>query len=119
MKSWKTTLAQKHDEWIEVMMQVSLCGDFFLSDNWPEVDDIFGSYILDSRAASEFRYDNALNKLVALELVVDGASTMAFHTAGQALAGDAEYGQVGNPGYQGRLMKLASWIDLDSKVTVR
>lgn len=84
------------------------------------LDDIFGSYILDSRPSSEFHYENAKNKLVNLELNADEVPNIIFTTPGDELAGKAGHGQVelAGLGRQGRLMRLASWIDLQSRLTV-
>jgi hypothetical protein len=46
---------------------------------------------------------------------MDGAPNIMFTTPGDDLVGDAGYRQGGR---QGQLMKLAGWIDLDSKLTV-
>jgi DNA mismatch repair protein MSH5 len=79
-----------------------------------------GSYILDSRPSSEFYYENAKNKLVNLELSADEAPNIVFTTPGDELTGKATLGQVdlAGLGRQGRLMRLAGWIDLDSRLTV-
>lgn len=81
-------------------------------------DDIFGSYILDSRPSSDFYYEAAKNKLVNLELLADENTNVIFNTAGDELIGDG-YADQGGIGRQGKLMRLAGWIDLDSRVTVR
>lgn len=51
---------------------------------------------------------------------MDEAPKIIFRTAGEDVIGDAAYGQDpgGGNGRQGRLMKLAGLIDLDSKLTV-
>jgi DNA mismatch repair protein MSH5 len=92
----------------------------YWSDN-RVLDDIFGSYVLDSRPSSEFHYENAKNKLVNLELSADEVPTIIFTTPGDELIGKAANGQVelAGLGRQGRLMRLAGWIDLDSRLTVR
>jgi hypothetical protein len=107
---------------IEETKQVSL--DLFVC--WvrltaPVLDDIFGSYILDSRPSSEFQYENAKNKLVNLELSADEVPNIIFTTPGDELTGKAADGQVklAGLGRQGRLMRLAAWIDLDSRLTVQ
>lgn len=84
-------------------------------------DDVFGSYILDSRPSSEFNYENAKNKLVNLELSVDETPNIIFTTPGDDLTGKAGEGQIALAGLgrQGRLMRLAGWIDLESRLTVR
>jgi hypothetical protein len=85
------------------------------------VDDLVGSYVLDIRQAADFRYDIAKEKLAALELNEDDASKVIFRTAGDDAAGDAMYGHAQRAGAskKGRLLKLASRIDLSSYLTVR
>jgi DNA mismatch repair protein MSH5 len=82
-------------------------------------DDIFGSYVLDSLPSSDFNYAAAKNRLINLELNVDEAPKVIFTTPGEQLIGDAAYGQAaqGGTGRKGRLIRLAGWIDLDSKLT--
>lgn len=83
-------------------------------------DDVFGSYILDSRASVEFNDAKAKDKLINLELSADEALNITFTTSGDdAVRGLAHDDRTsGSMGRQGRLLRLASWIDLDSKVTV-
>lgn len=75
---------------------------------------MYGSYVLDSRPSSEFRYEAAKDKLVNLELYFDRAASMAFITPTDRAMGDFD----GGNGRQGQLMKLAGHIDLDSFLTV-
>ena len=84
-----------------------------------ELDDIFGSYVLNALPSGEFSYEAAKNKLVNLELSTDEAPNIIFTAPGDELAGDP-YGQgdQGCMGRQGRLMRLASSIDLNSRLTV-
>ena len=79
-------------------------------------DDVFGSYILDSRPSSEFRYDTAKDKLVNLELGEDRPPSMILTTPGDEL--EATYGEGSLGGRQGRLMRLAGRVDLGSKLSV-
>lgn len=80
---------------------------------------MFGSYILDSQPSSDFRVDQAKNKLVGLELGADQSPNVVFAIPGEDMAGEAIRGEHGGTGRQGRLMRLAGWIDLDSSLTVR
>jgi DNA mismatch repair protein MSH5 len=82
------------------------------------VDDIFGSYILDSRPASEFYYDSAKNKLINLDLNVDEAINMVFTTPGIEMTED-RYADQGGTGRQGKVLRLGGRVDLESKLTVR
>ncbi|KAI9051038.1 hypothetical protein LZ554_005146 [Drepanopeziza brunnea f. sp. 'monogermtubi'] len=77
-----------------------------------EANDIFGAYVLDARPSPEFSSEGAKSKLVGLDLAADDGLNIAFTTPGDAMIGDASMGR------QGRLMRLAGWIDLDSEVTI-
>lgn len=77
-------------------------------------DDVFGSYILDSRPSAEFRYDAAKNKLVHLDFSVDEPTRMVFTTPGDNMGDQLESGT----GRQGRLLRLAGLVDLESRITV-
>jgi DNA mismatch repair protein MSH5 len=84
-------------------------------------DDIFGSYALNSRPSSDFNYVAAKNKLVNLELSANGTPSIIFTSPGEELTGGraCDHAHPGSIGRQGRLMRLAGWIDLDSKLTAR
>jgi DNA mismatch repair protein MSH5 len=77
------------------------------------LDDIFGSYVLNARPSGDFNYEAAINKLVNLDLNADYAPKIVFRTPEDDLVSD----QV-SMSRQGRLMRLAGWIDLDSRLTV-
>jgi DNA mismatch repair protein MSH5 len=79
---------------------------------------VFGSYVLDSQPSADFRFDQAKNKLVGLELGADDAPNIVFVIPGEDMAGEAIRGEHGGTGRQGRLMRLAGWMDLDSSLTV-
>lgn len=78
-------------------------------------DDVFGSYILDVRASGEFSEAKAKDKLIDLELSVDDNPNIVFTTAADAAGGLADDGVTGK---KGKLLRLAGWVDLDSRVTV-
>ncbi|KAH7403355.1 muts domain V-domain-containing protein [Cadophora sp. MPI-SDFR-AT-0126] len=80
-------------------------------DRGDEANDIFGSYVLDARAASEFSCYKAKLKLLNLDISGGGNSNFAFTTSGNNMVGDA-------PENMGRLMRLAGLIDLDSELTL-
>lgn len=82
-------------------------------------DDISGSYILDSRPSSDFKYETAKIKLANLELSNNGAPNIMFMTPGDNISGDFTDENGRMSGRQGQLMKLAGLVDLDSKLTVR
>ncbi|KAL2067305.1 hypothetical protein VTL71DRAFT_1729 [Oculimacula yallundae] len=76
-----------------------------------EANDIFGSYVLDARAASEFSSERAKSKLLSLDMTAEGVSRYAMMAPGSNTIGDTADGL-------GRLMRLAGWIDLDSELTL-
>ncbi|EPE36247.1 P-loop containing nucleoside triphosphate hydrolase [Glarea lozoyensis ATCC 20868] len=83
-------------------------------------NDVMGSYVLDIRQAADFRYDTAKEKLAGLELSIDDAPNIVFRTAGDDAMGEAMYGRAerASLGKQGRLLRLAGWIDLGSYLTI-
>jgi len=81
-----------------------------------QTDNIFGAYVLDAKTASDFNYEAAKIKLVNIDLDVEQESNMIFTTPDENLTNDAE--NQNGIGRQGRLIRLAGWIDLDSKLTV-
>jgi len=82
------------------------------------LDDVFGSYVLDSQQSTDFKFGSAKNKLVNLELGVDETPKIVFAVPGDDMTGEAIRGEHSSTGHQGRLMRLAGWIDLDSCLTV-
>ncbi|APA14707.1 hypothetical protein SS1G_06712 [Sclerotinia sclerotiorum 1980 UF-70] len=82
--------------------------------------EIFGSYTLDSRPAAEFYYEAAKNRLASLDIGAAGDAGMMFVTPGDDFAGDRNHIQadLGGAGRQGALMRLAGWVDLESRNSV-
>ncbi|TVY28135.1 MutS-like protein [Lachnellula hyalina] len=87
-------------------------------DRGDEANDVFGSYVLDSQQSTDFKFGSAKNKLVSLELGVDETPKIVFAVPGDDMTGEAIRGEHSSTGHQGRLMRLAGWIDLDSCLTV-
>ncbi|CAG8979009.1 hypothetical protein HYALB_00009911 [Hymenoscyphus albidus] len=82
-----------------------------------EANDVLGSYTLDIRAASDFRYDAAKEKLINLEFV--DAPEVMFRTAGDGPPiGSHDEGEHSGIGREGKLLRLAGWLDLGSNTTV-
>jgi DNA mismatch repair protein MSH5 len=83
-------------------------------------DSIFGSYVLDSRPSPEFQFEAAKNKLINLDIASEDGPEIVFTTPGDDLISGAGYGQghSDSGGRQGKLMRLAGWMDLDSRLTV-
>ncbi|KFY27431.1 hypothetical protein V493_03503 [Pseudogymnoascus sp. VKM F-4281 (FW-2241)] len=85
-------------------------------------DAIFGAYILDSRPSAEFQYEAAKSKLVSCDLSGSNGPRMQFSTPGDELMGNMGYIQDPEDyeaaGYQGRLLRLAGCIDLESRVSI-
>jgi DNA mismatch repair protein MSH5 len=73
------------------------------------------------RPVSEFSYDSARSRLVNLKLGHDDGPRITFITPGDLTAGTNEDGVTGDAAMesrQGQLLRLAGWIDVDSRVTV-
>jgi DNA mismatch repair protein MSH5 len=72
---------------------------------------------LEVRPPSEFNYDSARNKLASLHLGEDHDTYIEFNVPGElATVGHPDKGQ--SIGQQGQLLRLAGWIDLESRSTV-
>jgi len=85
------------------------------------LDSIFGCYVLDSRPSAEFQFEAAKNKLINLDIGLEHGPEIVFTTPGDDLINSGVYGQGHNGcgvGRQGKLMRLAGWMDLDSRLTV-
>lgn len=72
-------------------------------------------FLLDVRPPSEFYYDAAKRKLMALRLGEEDGPQVSFNVPGDQLGGHDS--DVGN-GQQGQLLRLSGWIDMGSRVTV-
>ncbi|KAA8567184.1 hypothetical protein EYC84_010241 [Monilinia fructicola] len=85
-----------------------------------DANEIFGSYVLDSRPAAEFYYEAAKNKLASLEIAGMTGGGMTLATPGDDFGGDRKHDQaeLSGTGRHGRLMRLAGWIDLDSRLSI-
>ncbi|OBT67805.1 hypothetical protein VE03_02464 [Pseudogymnoascus sp. 23342-1-I1] len=87
-------------------------------------DAIFGAYVLDSRPSTEFQYESAKSKLVNLNFELSGSNGphMQFSTPDDELMGNMGYIQdldeYEAAGHQGRLLRLAGCIDLESRVSI-
>lgn len=98
-------------------VRVSYFADLFL-------EAMFGSYILDSRPSAEFQYEAATGKLVNLDPSFDDDQDhkMQFCVPGDELVGNSDhiqdYEDQETRGHQGRLLKLAGSIDLESRMSV-
>jgi DNA mismatch repair protein MSH5 len=88
----------------------------------PLLDSIFGSFVLDSRPSVEFQFDAAKNKLINLDIALEHGPDIMFTTPGDDFINNDAYRQGHNDsgvGRKGKLMRLAGWLDLDSRLTVR
>ena len=72
-------------------------------------------FLLDVRPPSEFCYDAAKSKLMILRLGEEDGAQVTFNVPGDHLGG---YDAEGAPGPQGQLLRLAGWVDMESRVTV-
>ncbi|KAJ5058840.1 muts domain V-domain-containing protein [Bipolaris maydis] len=74
-------------------------------------------FLLEIRPPSEFNYDCAKNKLANLRLGEDDDTHIEFNIPGE-LATVGHPGKGQSAGQQGQLLRLAGWIDLESRSTV-
>ncbi|KAI4754544.1 hypothetical protein E4T52_13305 [Aureobasidium sp. EXF-3400] len=73
------------------------------------------------RPVSEFSYDSAKSRLVNLKLGHEDGPRITFVTPGDLTAGNDEDYAVGDAAVensQGQFLRLAGWINVDSRVTV-
>jgi hypothetical protein len=79
---------------------------------------IFGSYVLNARPSIEFAFEPAKDKLSNLNFESESGPEVIITTPREQLVVDGDYQNLG-VGRKGRLMRLASCIDLESRLTVR
>lgn len=79
--------------------------------------DFRGAYILRTLGSSEFKYETAKRHLLNLNLDSLGSRTMHFNTVAEEEA-DGGAGDQAHAQGHGRLMRLATWINLDSRISV-
>jgi DNA mismatch repair protein MSH5 len=75
-------------------------------------------FLLDVRPPSEFFYDAARSKLVNLHLGEHHGSRVSFNVPGELSAND-RLDEDNIAGRQGQLLRLAGWIDIESRTTVK
>lgn len=75
-------------------------------------------FLLEVRPPSEFYYDASRSKLVKLRLGEKHGTQVRFNVPGEIAAGN-HIDDDNVAGQQGQLLRLAGWIDVDSRVTVR
>lgn len=76
---------------------------------------IRGAYILRTVGSVEFSYESAKSQLLSLNLDSLSPYTVQFNTVS---GNEAEEESYMNGQRQGKLMRLATWIDLDSRFSV-
>ena len=83
-------------------------------------DELRLSYIIESRPSPEFGYEAGKNKLINLNLATDNGPEIHFVTPGNDDAYESyqEGNEFGFTGRQGKLLRLSTWIDLESRVTI-
>ena len=74
-------------------------------------------FLLEVRPPSEFLYDSARSKLVNLRLGDENGTRVSFNVPGELAAVD-QLNDEDVAGTQGQLLRLAGWIDVESRVTV-
>ncbi|KAF2856085.1 hypothetical protein T440DRAFT_494901 [Plenodomus tracheiphilus IPT5] len=74
-------------------------------------------FLFEVRPPSEFYYDAAKSKILSLQLDGAGNSQVSFSVPGE-LAAASQFDNESTLGQQGQLLRIAGWIDLDSRVTV-
>ncbi|KAK4975590.1 chaperone ATPase hsp78 [Elasticomyces elasticus] len=77
-------------------------------------------YLLEIRPSSEFAHTAAKTRLVNLNIGSDEGPSVTFVVPGDILAGEEGHldSERGLAGRQARQLRLAGWIDIDSRLTV-
>ena len=76
-------------------------------------------YQLDLRPSAEFNHESAKHKLVNLKIGQENGPRVAYVVPGDVLPADnADIPEEAAMTQQGQLLRLASWIDLESRITV-
>ncbi|KAA8625153.1 MutS Mismatch repair ATPase [Pyrenophora tritici-repentis] len=101
------------DKVIECFDPEARSGESSSGDN----DQFRFPYLLEVRPPSEFYYDSARTKLVALRLGEENGTRVRFNVPGE-LAAANHHEEESSAGQQGQLLRLAGWIDLESRSTV-
>lgn len=76
-----------------------------------------GAYVLRTLGSSEFNYETAKKHLVNLNFDVLGSRTMHFNTVTEEEVDTGAEDPV-NGQSRGMLMRLATWVNLDSRFSV-
>jgi DNA mismatch repair protein MSH5 len=74
-------------------------------------------FLLEVRPPSEFYYSAARSKLVSLQLGEDDGTRVSFNVPGE-LGVDNHREEDNVAGQQGQLLRLAGWVDIESRITV-
>lgn len=72
-------------------------------------------FLLDLRPSSEFYYDSARSKLMSLNIAEDDGPSFSLSVPGEYPFG---HNETGAQGQQCQLLRLAGWVDIESRVTV-
>ena len=70
------------------------------------------------RPSSEFYYEAAKTKLVNLKLGEDDGPQVTFVAPGDVVAAEGFDDGESAAGRQGQLLRLAGWVDMESRLTV-
>lgn len=76
--------------------------------------------MLEYRPSPEFSYESGKNKLINLRLFADGGPEISFVTPGtnDSYEDYGEGNEMGYTGRQGKLLRLSTWIDMESRLSV-
>ncbi|KAH8808297.1 muts domain V-domain-containing protein [Xylogone sp. PMI_703] len=109
-------VSTKSDEVLEEVLRKDARG----IDRGHDTNEIFGSYVIDSRPSSEFHYEAAKSKLLNLEFSRANGPTFIFTVPGEDLTTDIVHDTAHREksGPVGRQMKLGGWIDFEWRLTI-
>lgn len=77
-------------------------------------------YLLECRPPADFSYQSARNKLVDMHVGQNNGPTVTYVVPGDVLSRDDDYpaDDDGSAGRQAQLLRLAGWINMDSRMGV-
>lgn len=105
------------------MQKMLVCGEFQELDiaDGQKPDGLAGlPYDLQIRPAQDFNHDSAKNKLSELEIASGRPGDAVFMIPGDGMSYEPTENaeDLGFTSHQGKILRLASWIDLSNKVSV-
>ena len=78
----------------------------------------YGAYVLIARQSFDFNFERARNKLIDLDICDGHGPEVVLNAPGEVPAGYDPDDDIGITGRKCKLLRLAQWINLESRITV-